>query len=202
MIRLFLLNLFLAAVYIVLTGTLSFSNAILGLLIGYGVIRVYSIAGGECGYTHKLMRLGRFLVYFTYILVKANLEVAWEIITPNFTMRPRIIRYDVRGLSDAQITALANAITLTPGTLTADIREEPVPDPQTGVTYVRGTVMYVHCMYAGERSDAVAAIDELRDNLLRDVFDIDPDPLPHAHPMRPHPAPDTTTGPPTGGQPA
>ena len=94
------------------------------------------------------------------ILVKANLEVAWEIITPGFGMEPRILRYSVAGLSDVEVTTLANAITLTPGTLSADLSED-------------GETLFIHAMYARDRDQALAAVDQLRHWLLREVFNHD-----------------------------
>ena len=98
--------------------------------------------------------------YFLYILVKANLDVAWEIITPGYAMKPRMIRYDVTGLTPIQITTLANAITLTPGTLSADINDA-------------GDTLYIHAMYAEQKQDATKDLDELRDKLLKLVFQTD-----------------------------
>ena len=72
-------------------------------------------------------------------------------------MHPRIIRYPVTGLSHTQMTTLASAITLTPGTLSADVDEA-------------GQTLYIHCMYAHDRDAAVADLDELRDRLMREVF--------------------------------
>lgn len=158
MIQLFLLNLFLATVYVVLTDDLSALNLLTGFFIGALVVTIYARATDRPSYFGKIGRLLRFSGYFVRILTKANVQVAWEIITPGYTMSPRIIRYPVRDLSAVQITTLANAITLTPGTLTVDV-DEP------------GEYLHIHCMYAADRDDAVAAIDELRDRLVREVFE-------------------------------
>ena len=98
-----------------------------------------------------------FAVYFLRILIKANLEVAVEVCTPGFRMTPSIIRYDVTGMTDMQITTLANAITLTPGTLSVDVSD-------------RGRFLYVHCMYAKDREAAVRGLDELRHRLMKEIF--------------------------------
>ena len=158
MIQLFLLNLFLATVYVILTDDLSALNLITGFAIGALVVTIYARATGRPSYLGKIGRLLRFSWYFLRILTKANLQVAWEIITPDFTMSPRIIRYPVQELSAVQTTTLANAITLTPGTLTVDV-DEP------------GDYLHIHCMYAADRDDAVRAIDELKDRLVQEVFE-------------------------------
>lgn len=160
MINKFLLNLFLAVSYVALTGSVNLLNAIGGFLIGMGIVTLMSHAIGQHGYVRRMWGLVKFAAYFMYILVKANLIVAWEIITPRFNMTPRIIRYPVDGLTEIEVTTLANAITLTPGTLSADIDDE-------------GKMLYIHCMYAEDRQSAVADLDELRCWLLREVFDHD-----------------------------
>jgi len=154
---LLLLHLFLLGVWLALTDEVSFLNVVLGLAVGAVVTSIVAVAFGRGGYLHRGWALLRFLGYFVRILIQANLQVMWEIITPGYTMTPRLIRYDVEGLTPVQITVLASAITLTPGTLTADVDED-------------GRYLFIHCMYAGDRDDAVRQIDELRGRLLREVF--------------------------------
>ncbi|HWQ65299.1 MAG TPA: Na+/H+ antiporter subunit E [Methanospirillum sp.] len=55
-------------------------------------------------------------------LTKANLDVAYRVITGN--IRPGIIRLKSGMKSDFALLMLANSITLTPGTLTVDVDEK------------------------------------------------------------------------------
>ncbi|MDX1683104.1 MAG: Na+/H+ antiporter subunit E, partial [Phycisphaeraceae bacterium] len=112
---------------------------------------------GRHHYGRKLLGLVRFFFYFVRILVVANLQVAREVLTPGFQMNPRIIAYPVDDLTDVQITTLASAITLTPGTLSVDVSDD-------------GRVLYVHAMYARDRAAAFREIDQLRNRLMREVF--------------------------------
>jgi multicomponent Na+:H+ antiporter subunit E len=157
MIQLFLLNLFLAAVYVVLSDDLSGLNVLFGFVIGAIIVTIYARATGRESYMGKGARLLRFGCYFVSILIRANLQVAWEIVTPSWKMSPRVIRYPIHDLTPAQITTFASAITLTPGTLSADLDEA-------------GQNLYVHCMYAAEREEAVAQLDQLKARLMREVF--------------------------------
>jgi multicomponent Na+:H+ antiporter subunit E len=104
-----------------------------------------------------IWRLVRFSGYFLVILFKANIQVAIDVVTPPHFMKPRIIAYDVSDLTLVQTVTLSNAISLTPGTLSADISDDAAK-------------LYIHCMYAEDREAAVASIDELKVNLMRDVF--------------------------------
>ena len=160
MINKFLLNLFLMVVYVALAGEVTFLSMLAGFIIGLLIVTLIGQATGRGGYLKRIWGALRFILYFITILVKANLGVAKEILTPGFSMSPRIIRYPVDGLSDVETTTLANAITLTPGTLSADISDD-------------GQTLYIHCMYAQNREDAVAELDELKVWLLREVFDHD-----------------------------
>lgn len=158
MISMFLLNLFLAFVYALLTEDSSLSNLLIGFVIGYVVTAITSITVGKANYAVKLFRLIRFTLYFIRILIEANWQVAREVVTPGYQMQPRIIRYDVNGMTPAEITTLASAITLTPGTLSADINDA-------------GDTLFIHCMYAGDKEAAIEGLDDLRNRLLEDVFD-------------------------------
>jgi multicomponent Na+:H+ antiporter subunit E len=155
--RRFGFNLILGIVWCLLYGSFTSWNFIAGILIGALVITVFSRVVGAPPYIGKLWRLCRFTGYFFWILVKSNLEIAREVVTPGFTQQPRIIRYPVDHLTDVQKTTLANAISLTPGTLAVDIS----PD---------GAFLYLHCMYAEDRTAQIAEIDALADRLERWVF--------------------------------
>jgi multicomponent Na+:H+ antiporter subunit E len=61
-----------------------------------------------------------FLPVFAYYCMKANLQVAYLVLHPKMPIHPGIVKLRTRLRTEAGICALANAITLTPGTLTVD----------------------------------------------------------------------------------
>ncbi|MEM8835527.1 MAG: Na+/H+ antiporter subunit E [Planctomycetota bacterium] len=151
------LNIGLALVWCLLTGSGNPWNFIAGLVVGALVVSGYARLRDQPPYIGKIVKLVRFGWYFLVILAKANIEVAKDIATPGFRMKPGILRYPVRELTPVQRVSLANAITLTPGTLVVDV----CPG---------GEYLYVHCMYAEDRDEALADIDELADRMKREVF--------------------------------
>ncbi|MFG0257142.1 MAG: Na+/H+ antiporter subunit E [Phycisphaerales bacterium JB043] len=157
MMRAFLFNIALALTWTLLTGSFSEWNFVAGMLVGAGVVEAYLRSLQARSYFGKMLRLLRFGAYFFRILVQANLQVAWEVLTPRMYMKPRILRYPVGGLSDVERTTLANCITLTPGTLVID----ESPDRQW---------LYVHCMYAEDADEALRDLDELAYRLRQGVF--------------------------------
>ena len=155
--NLLLLNIFLAVLWMLMWEAFDVYSLIAGFLLGYLLLGIVSRTMQGQGYGTKGWELLSFGVYFLRILIKANMQVAWEILTPRYNMTPRFIRYPVDGLTDVQITCLANAITLTPGTLSVDISDDK-------------RLLYLHCMYARDRDAAVAEIDELRDRMIKELF--------------------------------
>ncbi|OLZ40463.1 cation:proton antiporter [Natrinema saccharevitans] len=67
------------------------------------------------------IRVVRFALYIPYLLweiVKANIAVSAVILRPSMPIEPTLTQVDSRVRSGLPLTALANSITLTPGTLT------------------------------------------------------------------------------------
>ena len=155
--KLFLLNILLAVLWMLMVGQFDVYALLVGFAAGYLLLALVSRATQTEGYATKAWQLVRFTGYFIYILVKANWGVAKEVLAPDPTRVPRIVRYSVAGLTEVQMTTLANAITLTPGTLVIDVS----PDRQ---------FLYVHCMFAADRAGAIRELDELRDKMMDEVF--------------------------------
>jgi multicomponent Na+:H+ antiporter subunit E len=61
---------------------------------------------------------------FTRELLLSALRVAWIVVQPRLLIRPAIVAYPLTVTTDAQITLLANMITLTPGTLSVDVSDD------------------------------------------------------------------------------
>ena len=67
------------------------------------------------------------LVYvpvFFYYMLKANLDVVYRALHPKMPIKPGIVKIKTTLKTQSGITALANSITLTPGTLTVDLTDD------------------------------------------------------------------------------
>lgn len=72
-------------------------------------------------------RIFWFLVYipvFFYYMIKANFDVVYRALHPAMPIKPGIVKIKTNLKTDSGITALANSITLTPGTLTVDLTDD------------------------------------------------------------------------------
>ncbi|HUW18336.1 MAG TPA: Na+/H+ antiporter subunit E [Sedimentisphaerales bacterium] len=67
------------------------------------------------------------LVYvpvFFYYVIKANFDVVYRALHPQMPIKPGIVKIKTNLKTESGITALANSITLTPGTLTVDLTDD------------------------------------------------------------------------------
>jgi len=65
-----------------------------------------------------------YIFVFFKELVISNIDVAGRVINPKLPIKPGIVKVKTKLTSKIAKTILANSITLTPGTLTVDIKDE------------------------------------------------------------------------------
>lgn len=70
---------------------------------------------------HLVPRLPKFWMWLLREIVKSNVAVAKIILDPRLPIKPTIVSVDASHLLPATQATLANAITLTPGTVSVDI---------------------------------------------------------------------------------
>jgi multicomponent Na+:H+ antiporter subunit E len=90
----------------------------------------------DAAFTIRPIAALRFAVVFAWRLVAASAVVAWEVVTPRNRINEGIVAVPVLGVSDVIVTIVANAVSLTPGTLTLEA------DRETGTLYVH--VLHLH----------------------------------------------------------
>lgn len=92
-----------------------------------------------------------FLGAFFKALVLANLDLARRVLTPSLPIRPELVEIDTELQSALGRLLLTSAITLTPGTLSVDVRDDQI------------LVHWVYCppgLDIGERTRAIAGAFE------------------------------------------
>lgn len=151
-------NLLLAIVWVALTGELSVVNFVAGFALGYAALALMNRAGAlRSPYFGRVHRALALALAFTRELVRSNLKIAWEVVTPPHGMRPGIVAVPVGTASEAETLLLANMITLTPGTLVLDI------DGETNT-------LYVHDMYVDSPDAVRRSVNEGFERLVREAF--------------------------------
>ncbi|MDK2887053.1 MAG: multicomponent Na+:H+ antiporter subunit [Thermosipho sp. (in: thermotogales)] len=65
-----------------------------------------------------------YLPVFIWEMIKANFDVAFRVLSPSLPINPGFVKIKTNLKKDSSKLALANSITLTPGTLTLDVKED------------------------------------------------------------------------------
>jgi multicomponent Na+:H+ antiporter subunit E len=154
--KLFLANILLTFVWVGLTGSFILQNFILGFALSFFVLWISTSFGISSGYFKRFINAFGLIFYFLWELLRANLMVTYDIITPKFHMKPAIIAIPLDAKTDLEITLLANLITLTPGTLSIDVSDDC-------------KVIYVHTMYLGTREKF---IDSVKNGLEKRLLEV------------------------------
>lgn len=106
------------------------SGMLTPLLLGFGLTSVVVVLmlARRIGFfeapmytLHLLGKLPRFWFWLLPEIVKANITVTRIVLSPALPVSPCIATVDASRLPGASQAVLANAITLTPGTLTLDV---------------------------------------------------------------------------------
>jgi multicomponent Na+:H+ antiporter subunit E len=153
----FLLNILLALAWTALTGQFDPINFMSGFVLGYLVLWLVQGVVGPSNYFKKVSQVISFVLFFVGALIRANLRVAYEVITLTHTMRPGVVAVPLELQTDAAITLLANLITLTPGTLSLDVSADR-------------RVLYVHSMYVDDVEQFRREIKEGFERRVMEVF--------------------------------
>ncbi|MGC8788899.1 Na+/H+ antiporter subunit E [Caldisericum sp.] len=111
--------------WILLTESFATSELIFGFLIAFVISIGTADLFTEHGLAHlnpkKLFYLIIYIPYYLYQVVKANVQVAMIVLNPSLPIKPGIVKVKTKLKTDVGKLALANSITLTPGTITMDV---------------------------------------------------------------------------------
>ncbi|WP_295314570.1 Na+/H+ antiporter subunit E [Roseobacter sp.] len=120
-----MLTLLLALVWTLLQNDVSAGMVVFGLILG--IIIPWSTSAWWPD-TPKGFRMGKMISYSIMVLwdiLVANIEVAWIVLTvSNEKLKPAWIVVPLELRQPEAITVLAGTITLTPGTVSADLSDE------------------------------------------------------------------------------
>lgn len=153
----FLSNILLTFIWVALTGSFGFLNFLFGFALGFLILWVITKGDSEAKYFKLLPKMIAFVFFFIYELILANLQVAYDVITPKFYMKPGIVSVPLDAKSDIEITLLANLISLTPGTLSLDVSDDK-------------KVLYIHAMYVSDKEKFVKGIKDGFERRLLEIL--------------------------------
>ncbi len=126
----------LTAVWVALWGDVAVGTLLGGAAVALGVVTAFRDDLEHLSLRVRPLAALRFVGYFAVQLLESNRVVAVEIVTPPLHIREGIVAVALQGASPGLVTLVANAVTLTPGTLTLEVDRRD-----------DGYVLYVHVLH-------------------------------------------------------
>lgn len=105
----------------------------------------------------KLPHVAEFIAFYLWEVLISNFRVARDVLMPSDRMKPDFIRVNVEGLTERQLLATANLISMTPGTLSIDVDHE------------KGELI-VHSLYVSDKEQAAKELEQIFKKRISRVF--------------------------------
>lgn len=147
--------LILALAWTAVSGSFSGEQFLAGIILGIVVLAAIRPTGVDP--VRRIRRVAFFAVFFVVELVLANLRIARDVLSPRPNISPGVVAIPLDLDTDVQITALANFITLTPGTLALDVSHDR-------------TVLYVHGMYVADADELIRDTKEGFERRIKELW--------------------------------
>lgn len=152
-----LLSLALAVIWLLANNSLDPGHIILAAVLGLSIPRVTREFWPDAPRVKRPGVAVRLFAVFAYDVLVANVRVAILVLGPNARLRPAFLEVPLDLEDSFGIAILASMITLTPGTLSAHLRESD------------GTLI-VHALDVGDQAAAIEEIKTRYEAPLRKVL--------------------------------
>ena len=153
-----LLSLVLWLAWLALNNTIAPAHVLLGALLAW-VLPLTGLHLAD-GTWPRLHRPGLALMLALRVLrdvVVSNVEVTRRVLGPESAIRPGFLRVPLDLTDDWAITTLAGIITMTPGTLTADVAEDR-------------SYLLVHAFHVDDAEAIIASIKTRYEKPLKEIY--------------------------------
>lgn len=153
-----LLTLTLTVVWLMLLNDLSLGGLLLGLILGITVPRLTAGFWPMRPRVNHPIKIAEYMLVVLWDIIVANIRVALIVVfRSNRSLRSHFIAIPLEIHSPEAITVLAGTITLTPGTVTADLSTD-------------GRSLLVHCLDTSDPEGEVASIKARYESRLKEIF--------------------------------
>lgn len=154
-----LLTLTLAVVWVMLVNTLTLNAVVFGLIVGTIVPLLTAAYWPNRPKLSNPVRIVEFVLIVLWDIVRANITVASIILFKrNADTRPAWVTVPLDLRTPEAITLLAGTVTMTPGTVSADLSSD-------------GRSLLVHCLHAPDPAGVVDEIKTRYERRLKEIFE-------------------------------
>lgn len=151
------LSLCLLGVWLLLVNDFSAGHWLLGAFLGWSIPLLTRVFWIQPPRLVRPLKLVPFLLLILGDIVVANLQVAWRILGPLSRLRPAFVEVPLDIEDELALTILASIVTMTPGTVSADISDD------------RRTLL-VHGLDIDDEAALVASIKQRYEAPLKEIF--------------------------------
>jgi multicomponent Na+:H+ antiporter subunit E len=141
-------TIWLTGLWVVLWRSTTPATVITGVVLGVALTWFVTRSDEQLRHRVRILPLLQFLAHMAVALVRSNIVLAREILTPTDYTHPGIIEIRLPTCSELVLTVIGNSISLTPGTLTLELRAET-------------STLAVHVLHLKDVDEARAEIEEL-----------------------------------------
>lgn len=152
-----LMSLALVLVWLLLVNDISIGHILFGALLGIGIPVFTNNFWPE---RPRIARPGLILLLsgrMLYDIVVANFTVARQILSSRKTLNPDFVEFPLELKDEFAITVLANLISLTPGTVSADLSEDR-------------RFLIVHALNVADKAALIEEIKQRYERTLKEIF--------------------------------
>lgn len=152
-----LLSLFLLLFWLLLQNSVSAGHIILGTILAI-IIPLLTVRGLDFrAKLYRPFRIVEYLILLMIDIVQSNLDIAIIILLPSRNIQPALIEYPLDIQGEIPITVLAGTITLTPGTVSAELNHD-------------GTKLLIHALNVKDHDQMIRDIKQRYELRLKEIF--------------------------------
>lgn len=148
----------LLVVWLMLNNTLHPAHWVLGAVLAITIPLLCARLYGEPPRVKRPMTVVRLGLTVLWDIVKSNIQVALLILGPESRIKPRFVWVPLDLRQSHAITTLAGIITMTPGTLSADLSDDQ-------------RYLLVHCFNVDDEAALIADIKLRYEAPLKEIFE-------------------------------
>lgn len=149
----------LTIVWLMLVNQLTVESLIFGLLLALVIPVLTAPYWPDRARVRNLPAIIGYVLIVIYDIAKSNIIVARIVLfMPNRNLRPAWVTVPLDLRSPEAITVLAGTITMTPGTVTADVAED-------------GRSLLIHCLHAPDPDSVIDDIKSRYEARLKEIFE-------------------------------
>ncbi len=152
------LSIVLLIVWLLLNNEIALGYIVLGAVLALLIPIITRVLWPQRAQIHRPDLVLKLAGTLLWDIVKANIEVTARILGPPANLRPRFVKLPLELRSDYAITTLATAISLTPGTVTADIAADH-------------TSLLIHVLHLNDEAALIHTIKRRYERPLKEIFE-------------------------------